>query len=131
MDGLITLSKKILAPLCFYIETVFMIRSNEQPVLPKFANKIHLLFFSYVLGFIEVGGFEPVTHRYMAAIPNTTIYYQMTAPNNYSYKNCGIPSDTSFHFFRPADDAGLPWPGVIFGLTISSVWYWCSDQVLC
>ena len=33
------------------------------------------------------------------------------------------------HLLRAHDDDGLPWPGVIFGLTISSVWYWCSDQV--
>ena len=30
---------------------------------------------------------------------------------------------------RPADDGNLPWTGVLFGLTISSIWYWCSDQV--
>ena len=24
----------------------------------------------------------------------------------------------------------LPWSGMIFGLAISSIWYWCSDQVI-
>jgi len=83
-----------------------------------------------IVSFIKVGGFEPVSRRYMDAIPNTTIFYRMAVPNNYSYKDCGFPPDTSFHFFRPPDDPGLPWPGIIFGLTISSVWYWCSDQVI-
>ena len=41
----------------------------------------------------------------------------------------GLTPKNAFHLMRPADDPGLPWPGVIFGLTISSVWYWCSDQV--
>lgn len=33
------------------------------------------------------------------------------------------------NFVRSYDDGSLPWPGIMFGLTISSVWYWCSDQV--
>ena len=24
----------------------------------------------------------------------------------------------------------LPWPGMIFGLTVISTWYWCTDQVI-
>lgn len=31
--------------------------------------------------------------------------------------------------FRPINDQYLPWTGLVFGLTINSVWYWCSDQV--
>jgi len=31
---------------------------------------------------------------------------------------------------RAVTDPSLPWTGVVFGLTISSVWYWCSDQVI-
>lgn len=41
----------------------------------------------------------------------------------------GKTPENSFHLMRPADDGNLPWTGVIFGLTISSIWYWCSDQV--
>lgn len=26
-------------------------------------------------------------------------------------------------------ESDLPWTGVVFGVTISSIWYWCSDQV--
>ena len=28
-----------------------------------------------------------------------------------------------------AGEADLPWTGMTFGLTISAIWYWCSDQV--
>ena len=41
----------------------------------------------------------------------------------------GKTPDNSWHLMHSATDGSLPWPGVIFGLTISSVWYWCSDQV--
>ncbi len=28
-----------------------------------------------------------------------------------------------------AGASDLPWSGITFGLAISSIWYWCSDQV--
>ena len=33
------------------------------------------------------------------------------------------------HLLRQ-QDSDLPWSGMIFGLAISSIWYWCSDQVI-
>lgn len=33
------------------------------------------------------------------------------------------------NLFRPIDDPELPWPGII-GMTISGMWYWCTDQVI-
>lgn len=48
------------------------------------------------------------------AVPNTT---------------CGIPREDAFHLFRNPVDSDLPWPGVILGMSIPSMWYWCSDQV--
>ena len=45
--------------------------------------------------------------------------------------SCGILPDYSLQFMRPAtlvnDD--LPWTGVLLGITISGIWYWCADQV--
>ena len=26
-------------------------------------------------------------------------------------------------------ETDLPWAGVVFGMFISNVWYWCTDQV--
>lgn len=34
------------------------------------------------------------------------------------------------HIFRPSTDRELPWPGVLFGMTILAIWYWCTDQVI-
>ena len=54
-----------------------------------------------------------------------------TRPNDTS-EMCGeVPKD-AMHLLRSAvpGDSDLPWSGMIFGLAISSIWYWCSDQVI-
>jgi len=33
------------------------------------------------------------------------------------------------HFFHSADDTFLPWTGVMTGMFIASIYYWCTDQV--
>lgn len=43
---------------------------------------------------------------------------------------CYEPRADSFHLFRDAITGDLPWPGLVFGLTIQAVWYWCTDQVI-
>jgi len=82
------------------------------------------------VGFIAVGGFEAAMFKFMNTVANTTILHRMVgAGDDESSFNCGIPPNNSLHFFRAADDASLPWPGIVFGLSILSVWYWCTDQV--
>lgn len=70
--------------------------------------------------FAEVGGFEAVLDKYPQAIPSIRV------PNT----TCGIPRDDAFHIFRHPVTSDLPWPGVILGMSIPSMWYWCSDQVI-
>lgn len=70
-------------------------------------------------GFAEVGGWNALMEGYGEAIPSITV------PNS----TCGIPRDDAFHLFRDPVNSDLPWPGVIFGMSIPSMWYWCSDQV--
>ncbi|XP_025090101.1 sodium/glucose cotransporter 4-like [Pomacea canaliculata] len=82
-----------------------------------------------VMSFLKIGGYEALQKKFFEAWPNTTLAHYGT-DSNYSYTQCGIPPANSWHLIRSYDDGGLPWPGVIFGLTISSVWYWCSDQVI-
>ena len=45
---------------------------------------------------------------------------------------CGEPPDYAMHIFRSPvpGESDLPWTGLVFGLAITSIWYWCSDQVL-
>jgi len=45
-------------------------------------------------------------------------------------EECLYPPKTWNHIIRPADDADFPWPGVIFGMVVGSIWYWCTDQVI-
>ncbi|CAG0918286.1 unnamed protein product, partial [Notodromas monacha] len=45
---------------------------------------------------------------------------------------CGDPPSDAMHLFRSAvpGKADIPWTGVVFGLPVSAVWYWCTDQVI-
>nr|ARQ84971.1 sodium:glucose cotransporter 1-like protein [Tridacna squamosa] len=84
-------------------------------------------FILMVMSFVRVGGYEEVVKRYFEAWPKTT---RDNYGTNDSYWECGIPPDNSMNLIRSYDDGSLPWPGIMFGLTISSIWYWCSDQVI-
>lgn len=35
-----------------------------------------------------------------------------------------------FDMVRPASDPEMPWPGLVLGVPILGVWYWCTDQVI-
>ncbi|KAI0208916.1 Sodium/glucose cotransporter 4 [Lamellibrachia satsuma] len=87
-------------------------------------------FYLMIKSFMEVGGYQGVLNKYLTAYPNTTVHYMAHPELNYSYTACGRPPDNAFHLIRSPEDPDVPWPGVFFGLTISSVWYWCSDQVI-
>ncbi|XP_071322635.1 sodium/glucose cotransporter 1 [Trachinotus anak] len=71
--------------------------------------------------FNEVGGYERFQERYMEAIPSITMGINAS---------CYEPRADSFHIFRNAITGDLPWPGLVFGLTIQALWYWCTDQVI-
>ena len=81
----------------------------------------------FILGFIKVGGYEAIVKKYFEAYPQHTIDHY--GNDSDPYWKCGIPPDNSMNLIRSYDDGSLPWPGIMFGLTISSIWYWCSDQV--
>lgn len=46
------------------------------------------------------------------------------------YAECQIPASDATNFFKSASSPDLPWTGVVFGLTVNAVWYWCTDQVI-
>ncbi|XP_061605377.1 sodium/myo-inositol cotransporter 2 isoform X1 [Phyllopteryx taeniolatus] len=70
--------------------------------------------------FAKVGGWNALMEGYLDAIPSVRV------PNT----TCGIPREDSFHVFRDPVDSDLPWPGVLIGMSLPSMWYWCSDQVI-
>ncbi|XP_048373437.1 sodium/glucose cotransporter 2 [Sphaerodactylus townsendi] len=78
--------------------------------------------------FNEVGGYQGLFDKYMNALPS-----QMLSPTPDLYNisaSCYMPREDSFHMIRDAISSDLPWPAVILGLSINSLWYWCSDQVI-
>ncbi|XP_061118488.1 sodium/glucose cotransporter 1 [Conger conger] len=72
--------------------------------------------------FQKVGGYENFMDKYMQAIPS------IIGPN--ISEQCYTPRPDSFHIFRDPLTGDLPWPGLVFGLTILATWYWCTDQVI-
>lgn len=75
--------------------------------------------------FAEVGGYDVFMQKYMEAIPSNISYGNTTIP-----AKCYTPQKDAFHIFRDPVSGDLPWPGLVFGLTVLSLWYWCTDQVM-
>ena len=75
----------------------------------------------FEIGLNEIGGVDQLRLKYMTAVPNTTQLSNDT--------ECGVPTPFDLHIFRPVDDPGLPWPGVVFGIFLLSAWYFCTNQV--
>ena len=41
-----------------------------------------------------------------------------------------VPSEEHLSMVRPMDDALLPWPGIIVGVTMLGFWYWVTNQYI-
>ncbi|XP_078325309.1 sodium/myo-inositol cotransporter 2-like isoform X3 [Crassostrea virginica] len=106
------------------IATIFTITGGLTAVIwTDFIQTIIMLIGALVLmglSFSEVGGLAGIVEKYPQAIPNTT---------RYSNTTCGVPREDFMHLFRDPTSGDLPWPGII-GMSINSIWYWCSDQVI-
>lgn len=75
--------------------------------------------------FNEIGGYDAFMEKYMNAIPS------IISDGNLTIKEeCYTPRADSFHIFRDPITGDIPWPGLIFGLSILALWYWCTDQVI-
>ncbi|KAI5610178.1 sodium/glucose cotransporter 4 [Silurus asotus] len=78
---------------------------------------------AFVLMFIafnKVGWYQGLLEQYENAIPAITV------PNT----TCHLPRSDAFHIFRDPVSGDLPWPGLLFGLTVLATWVWCTDQVI-
>merc|ERR1719369_2443732 len=82
-----------------------------------------------VLAFVhpDIGGYEPLIDKYFQATASHRANASLDGPDL-----CGAVPDDAMHLLRDATPgkSDLPWSGMIFGLAISSIWYWCSDQVI-
>ncbi|XP_019062944.1 sodium/myo-inositol cotransporter 2 isoform X4 [Fukomys damarensis] len=70
--------------------------------------------------FAAVGGMEGLKEKYFLAL----------ASNRSANGSCGLPREDAFHIFRDPVTSDLPWPGILFGMSVPSLWYWCTDQVI-
>ncbi|XP_054991987.1 sodium/myo-inositol cotransporter 2 isoform X5 [Sorex araneus] len=70
--------------------------------------------------FAAVGGLDGLQEKYFSAV----------ASNRSENSSCGLPREDAFHMFRDPLTSDLPWPGILFGMSIPSLWYWCTDQVI-
>nr|XP_044988578.1 solute carrier family 5 member 4A isoform X1 [Jaculus jaculus] len=82
-------------------------------------------FILMVFAFVEVGGYESFTEKYMNAIPSVVQGDNLTIS-----PRCYTPQEDAFHIFRDAVTGDIPWPGTVFGMVITALWYWCTNQVI-
>lgn len=81
------------------------------------------------ISFQKIGGYQSLYIKYMEAIPESirnSSFHNITSP----YAKCGIPKKEAFQMLRSVDDNYMPWLGFFLGQTPTSIWYWCSDQVI-
>lgn len=106
--------------------TVVMYTDSFQAVL-MIAGAVYLT----TVGFMKVGGYYAMKEAYMQAIPNITFVkenYNITInPNNECFPK---PANDSFRILKEIDHPETPWLGFLIGQTPSSIWYWCTDQVI-
>ncbi|XP_046654280.1 sodium/glucose cotransporter 4-like isoform X2 [Daphnia pulicaria] len=109
------------------IAALFTITGGLTAVIwTDFVQTIIMLIGSFILmgmAFNEVGGYNQLVHKFFKAYPNETAY-------DLNNKSCANIPDDAMHLFKNIHSTELPWTGVVFGVTISSIWYWCSDQVI-
>ncbi|KAM8889237.1 sodium/glucose cotransporter 4 [Synchiropus picturatus] len=72
------------------------------------------------ISFSRVGWYQGLVERYMSAVPTVTV------PNT----TCHLPRSDAFSLFRDPVTGDIPWPGLVFGLTVLATWVWCADQVI-
>ncbi|XP_071537324.1 sodium/glucose cotransporter 4-like [Panulirus ornatus] len=75
-----------------------------------------------IKGLQEVGGYTALQTKYLAAIPEKLV----------ANSTCGIPRADSWRMLRDADPnvSDIPWPAFLLGQMPSSIWYWCTDQMM-
>ncbi|XP_014675525.1 PREDICTED: sodium/myo-inositol cotransporter-like [Priapulus caudatus] len=79
-----------------------------------------------ITSFVKIGGWSSLIVQYMEAIPNTT----KLEHGSTHHTDCGMPREDSWLMLRNPIDSDIPWAGFIFGQTIASIWYWCTDQMM-
>ena len=90
-----------------------------------------------IVAFNEISGADPLTSEVESGWDSLWAKYECSIPVDFKGANetatgvvCGKVRDDYDHVIRDPVDGDMPWPGLIFGLTVISTWYWCTDQVI-
>merc|ERR1719495_1066075 len=126
-DGPIYLSILILLA----IATLFTVAGGLSAVIwTDFVQTVLMLLGALVLAVLaftdeKIGSYENLIDQYFNATATNRA-------NNSAGELCGAVPQDAMHLLRDATPGAsdLPWSGLTFGLAISSIWYWCSDQVI-
>ncbi|KAG0712627.1 Sodium/glucose cotransporter 4 [Chionoecetes opilio] len=111
------------------IAAVFTIAGGLTAVVwTDFVQTILMIVGSFILmviSFREVGGYQNLIQSY----PSATASERAVGSGNVT---CGEPPADYMNLIRTIEPgkSNYPWTGMIFGLTINSIWYWCTDQVI-
>ena len=73
---------------------------------------------------VEVGGYEKLLDGYYQAVPDAE-FSAFTSDNN----SCSAVREDFGHLFHEVGDDFLPVTGVVPGMLLTSIYYWCTDQV--
>ncbi|XP_071759597.1 sodium/glucose cotransporter 4 isoform X2 [Centroberyx gerrardi] len=72
------------------------------------------------IAFSKVGWYDGLLDHYPSAVPSVTV----------ANTTCHLPRSDAFRLLRDPLTGDLPWPGLVFGLTVLATWVWCTDQVI-
>jgi len=78
-----------------------------------------------------VGGYEALLDGFKNSEPDPE-YSSFYVNDHGDNVSCSGVQENFMHFMRPVDapSGDLPWTGLATGMFISSIWYWCADQVI-
>lgn len=57
------------------------------------------------------------------------LYFSLDAVGGWNGLHQNLP-ESHFEVVKPLSHPDFPWLGVLIGLPINSIWYWCTDQVM-
>lgn len=111
------------------IAALFTIAGGLTAVVwTDFVQTILMIFGAFILmgmSLSEVGGFQSLVDNYPYAVASERAV-------DVGNSSCGTPPSDYMSLIRSIvpGESDYPWTGMVFGLTINSIWYWCTDQVI-
>ncbi|KAK3865504.1 hypothetical protein Pcinc_028899 [Petrolisthes cinctipes] len=111
------------------IAAIFTIAGGLTAVVwTDFVQTVLMIVGAFILmatALVKVGGYEALVEDY----PYATATIRAT---NAANETCGGVGDDYMNLIRTIEPgkSDYPWTGMVFGLTINSIWYWCTDQVI-